>query len=193
MRRKLNRQTNLFTAVSSNPIARELEEISKIIDANPGVLDLVYQDLVKAKRHDTGREGLTAEQVLRCCILKQYRQLLGARSASDRRRYFYKHRIRHNGDVPARHDGLPNPQGFSMSWFILKQGCDDDGCPPITAATGSGLSAFRQWRGRCLHRRCCGCSRRWPGAGRPGPSPGASHVRAGSWRCCGARRLWRRG
>jgi len=75
MRRKLNRQTNLFTAVSSNPVARELEEISKIIDANPGVLDLVYQDLVRAKRHDTGREGLTAEQVLRCCILKQYRQL----------------------------------------------------------------------------------------------------------------------
>ena len=57
MRRKLNRQTNLFTTVSNNPIARELEEISKIIDANPGVLDLVYQDLVKAKRHDTGREG----------------------------------------------------------------------------------------------------------------------------------------
>jgi IS5 family transposase len=75
MRRKLNRQTNLFTAVSSNPVARELEEISKIIDANPGVLDLVYQDLVKTKRHDTGREGLTAEQVLRCCILKQYREL----------------------------------------------------------------------------------------------------------------------
>jgi IS5 family transposase len=75
MRRKLNRQTNLFTAVSSNPIARELEEISKIIDATPGVLDLVYHDLVKAKRQDTGREGLTAEQVLRCCILKQYRQL----------------------------------------------------------------------------------------------------------------------
>lgn len=75
MRRKLNRQTNLFAAVSSNPIARELEEISKIIDSNPGVLDLVYHDLVKAKRHDTGREGLTAEQVLRCCILKQYRQL----------------------------------------------------------------------------------------------------------------------
>ena len=46
MRRKLNRQTNLFTTVSNNPIARELEEISKIIDANPGALDLVYQDLV---------------------------------------------------------------------------------------------------------------------------------------------------
>jgi IS5 family transposase len=75
MRRKLNRQTNLFTTVSSTPIARELKEISKIIDANPGVLELAYQDLVKAKRHDTGREGMTAEQVLRCGILKQYRQL----------------------------------------------------------------------------------------------------------------------
>jgi transposase, IS5 family len=75
MRRKLNRQTNLFTSASSNPISRELEQISQILDANPGLLDLVYHDLVKAKRHDTGREGLTAEQVLRCCILKQYRQL----------------------------------------------------------------------------------------------------------------------
>ena len=75
MRRKLNRQTNLFTTVSNNPVARELEEISKIIDANPGILDLFYQDLVRAKRDDTGREGLTAEQVLRCCILKQYHQL----------------------------------------------------------------------------------------------------------------------
>jgi hypothetical protein len=54
------------------------------------------------------------------------RQLLGACSAPDRRRYLYKHRIRHNGDVNARYDGLSNPQGFCMSWFILKQGCDDN-------------------------------------------------------------------
>ncbi|HYA12849.1 MAG TPA: ISNCY family transposase [Syntrophales bacterium] len=75
MRRKFNPQMNLFTATSSNPIARELEHVSQILDANPQLLDLVYQDLVKAKRHDTGREGLTAEQVLRCAVLKQYRQL----------------------------------------------------------------------------------------------------------------------
>lgn len=65
MLRKLNLQTNLIYCRAYNPIARELEPVSKILDANPGVLDLVYQDLVKAKRHDTGREGLTAEQVLR--------------------------------------------------------------------------------------------------------------------------------
>ncbi len=75
MRQKLNRQTNVFTSISNNPVARELEEVSKIIDANPGILDLVFQDLVKSKKQDTGREGMTAEQVLRCAILKQYRQL----------------------------------------------------------------------------------------------------------------------
>jgi IS5 family transposase len=38
-------------------------------------VELVYQDLIRAKRHDTDREGLTAEQVLRCAVLKQFCQL----------------------------------------------------------------------------------------------------------------------
>jgi transposase, IS5 family len=75
MRRKLNRQMNLFAATSSNPIARELEQVSNILDANSQLLDLVYQDLIRARRRDTGREGMNAEQVLRCAVLKQYRQL----------------------------------------------------------------------------------------------------------------------
>jgi IS5 family transposase len=75
MRRKFNPQISLFTAASSNQISRELKQISQIIDANPQLRDLIYQDLVRAKRHDTGRKGLTAEQVLRCAVLKQYRQL----------------------------------------------------------------------------------------------------------------------
>ena len=75
MRRKFNPQINLFTSVTSNAISKELKYISQIIDANPQLRDLIYQDLVRAKRHDTGREGLTAEQVLRSAVLKQYRQL----------------------------------------------------------------------------------------------------------------------
>lgn len=39
------------------------------------LLDLVYRDLVGTKRHDTGRLELNVEQVLRCGVLKQYRQL----------------------------------------------------------------------------------------------------------------------
>ncbi len=67
MRRKFSPQLHLFTSASNNAICRELAGIYEILDANSQLLDLVYQDLVRAKHHDTGREGLTAEQVLWCC------------------------------------------------------------------------------------------------------------------------------
>lgn len=75
MRRKLNPQMSLFETPSNNVIAKELEQIAKILDANPELTEIVYQDLIKGRRHDTGREGINAEQVLRSSILKQYRQL----------------------------------------------------------------------------------------------------------------------
>jgi len=46
-----------------NKIARELEAISQVLDANQDILDLVYCDLVKYRRKDTGRNRMTAEQV----------------------------------------------------------------------------------------------------------------------------------
>jgi len=58
-----------------NQIAQELQQISQVLDATPQVLELAYQDLVRSSLPTTGREGMTAEQVLRCAILKQYRQL----------------------------------------------------------------------------------------------------------------------
>jgi transposase, IS5 family len=75
MRRKFNPQMNLFSPMARSSIVKELEQISTILDATPTVMDLVFQDLVKTRRPDTGREGMTAEQVLRCAILKQYREL----------------------------------------------------------------------------------------------------------------------
>ena len=75
MRKKFNPQMNLFSTVARNKIAQELRQISAVLDATPQVVDLVYQDLVRSCRPTTGREGMSAEQVLRCAILKQYRQL----------------------------------------------------------------------------------------------------------------------
>lgn len=75
MRRKRNPQLDLFMIMARNQIAKELQQISQVLDAAPKVLDLAYQDLVRSARPTTGREGMTAEQVLRCTILKQYRQL----------------------------------------------------------------------------------------------------------------------
>jgi len=75
MRRKRNPQMTLFDTPSNNPVAKELEQISKILDATPTLIEIIYHDLTREARHDTGREGMNAEQVLRCCVLKQYRQL----------------------------------------------------------------------------------------------------------------------
>lgn len=75
MRQKFTAQMSLFAPMARNSIVKELEGMSSILDANPNLLELVYQDLIKTSRADTGRQGLTAEQVLRCAVLKQYRQL----------------------------------------------------------------------------------------------------------------------
>lgn len=66
---------SLFSVTMRHDIGKELAAISAILDATPKMLDHVFADLTKASRKDTGREGLTAEQVLRCVVLKQFRSL----------------------------------------------------------------------------------------------------------------------
>ncbi len=75
MRQKLTRQMSIFSVTMRHDIGKELAVFSEILDATPKMLDLVYADLTRVARKDTGREGMTAEQVLRCVALKQYRNL----------------------------------------------------------------------------------------------------------------------
>lgn len=75
MRQKFTSQMSLFAPMARNSIVKELDQISKIIDDNLRLIHLVFQDIAGTSRTDTGRNGLTAEQVLRCAVLKQYRQL----------------------------------------------------------------------------------------------------------------------
>jgi IS5 family transposase len=75
MGQKRIKQLNIFHAFFKSDIGQELEMMSHILDENPKVLNGVYQDLVGLRRSDAGRKGLTAEQVLRCGILKQHRNL----------------------------------------------------------------------------------------------------------------------
>lgn len=75
MRQKLTRQMSIFSVTMRHDIGKELAAFSEILDATPKMLDLVFADLTRAACKDTGREGMTAEQVLRCVALKQYRNL----------------------------------------------------------------------------------------------------------------------
>ncbi len=74
MRQKCNAQLPLAVPASNHPRAQLLEKISRIIDENPTFNELVWQDLTSGKM-DHGNHGLTAEQALRCAVLKQLEQL----------------------------------------------------------------------------------------------------------------------
>lgn len=73
MREKHTLQISLFDQFTAHEIGRELEAMSNLLDAHPKLLDEVAKDLGLEAR--TGRRGMTAESVLRCALLKQYRQL----------------------------------------------------------------------------------------------------------------------
>jgi transposase, IS5 family len=75
MREKRDPQMSLFHVIPRNEIGKELEAISQIIDENHGIFEQVQRDLIGMKSAQTGRTGMTAEQVFRCAILKQYRNL----------------------------------------------------------------------------------------------------------------------
>src|SRR5580765_9064668 len=75
MRQERTVQASLFDLFAGHEIGRELKAMSHWLDDHGSVLGLVAEDLRRQGAKDTGRQGLPAEAVLRCALLKQYRQL----------------------------------------------------------------------------------------------------------------------
>jgi IS5 family transposase len=75
MRRRRQGQLELAHTIPRTEIGRELAAMSKVLDEMPKLYELAYRDLIGLKDAETGRIGMTAEQVVRAAILKQYRSL----------------------------------------------------------------------------------------------------------------------
>src|ERR1700757_4152091 len=75
MRQERIIQATLFDIFATHEIGRELKQISQWLDQHRPLLRLVSSDLCRDGLRETGRHGLPAEAVLRCALLKQYRQL----------------------------------------------------------------------------------------------------------------------
>jgi IS5 family transposase len=75
MRQERIIQASLFDVFATHEIGRELKQISHWLDQHRPLLRLVSNDLRREGVRGTGRRGLPAEAVLRCALLKQYRQL----------------------------------------------------------------------------------------------------------------------
>lgn len=75
MRQERTVQASIFDLFAGHEIGRELKAMSRWLDQHPALLKLVATDLLRRGVKETGREGLSAESVLRCGLLKQHRQL----------------------------------------------------------------------------------------------------------------------
>lgn len=75
MRQERIIQASLFDIFARHQIGRELKAMSAWLDDQRRLLSLVAADLGETQVMATGRHGLPAEAVLRCALLKQYRQL----------------------------------------------------------------------------------------------------------------------
>jgi len=75
MRQERIIQATIFEVFAEHEIGRELKAISQWLDEHRALLSLAASDLRRHGIQETGRHGLSAEAVVRCALLKQYRQL----------------------------------------------------------------------------------------------------------------------
>ena len=75
MRQKRTVHCSIFDFFAAHDIGRELKAMSAWLDTHPEVLAWVERDLRQGPVEESGRKGQTVESVLRCALLKQYRQL----------------------------------------------------------------------------------------------------------------------
>lgn len=75
MRQKRTVQSSIFDFYAEHEIGHELKAISDWLDEHPEILEWITPDLCQSDVQATGRTGLSVESILRCAILKQYRQI----------------------------------------------------------------------------------------------------------------------
>ena len=78
MRKKILAQRTVFDhaidlLVQMFKPSKKLKKMSAILDANPDIVAAVHADLTEHST-DSGSHGMSAERVVRCAVLKQYKQ-----------------------------------------------------------------------------------------------------------------------
>lgn len=71
MRQNYEKQLPMSKGWPDHELSRELRVISDILDSHPEIYNTVLKDITQGKRTDRGSHGMSAEQVLRCAILKR--------------------------------------------------------------------------------------------------------------------------
>ena len=75
MRETHTAQRSIFQTTTDHEIAYELKRMSDWLDGHPELLNRICEDFQSGGVSRRGRRGMTFESILRCAILKQYRQV----------------------------------------------------------------------------------------------------------------------
>ena len=75
MRKTHTSQVSIFDTFAAHDIGRELEGMSRWLDEHREIVQWVAEDLKGQAVKETGRAGMSVESVVRCGLLKQYREL----------------------------------------------------------------------------------------------------------------------
>jgi IS5 family transposase len=145
MRRAQYPQLSFHAPLTDCDQLAELQEIDKILDANPQILELVHADLVRDIDPDKGSRGLSAETVLRILALKQ------------RFDFTYKDLVFHLGDSPTfrwfcRLDCAQRPKKSTMQHNVKKlqpETLQAINCELVLYAMKQGIEPIRKVRTDC--------------------------------------------
>jgi len=74
MRKTIHQQPSLFPVYIQHSRADELRAVSEVLDEAPGLARFVQLDLCDGVDADNGRQGMSAEQVLRCAVAQKLEQ-----------------------------------------------------------------------------------------------------------------------
>ena len=75
MRQRRTVQRSIFENYAEHEIGLRLEQISTILDEQPGILELIEKDFKDDTLKNTGRCGMSIESIFRCLLLKQELQV----------------------------------------------------------------------------------------------------------------------
>jgi IS5 family transposase len=70
-----NDQPSIFERYAKHETGEQLKRLSAVLDQVPGLIEQLQHDLIASGVASTGRQAMPVESVLRCAVLKQWRQL----------------------------------------------------------------------------------------------------------------------
>ena len=115
MRKARVAQASIFESYSKHELGVRLKLLSDLLDQHPDILSLVTPDLVDESVANVGRDGLSAESIFRCLLLKQQLGL-----SYEQLSFHLSDSITYRSFARLAHDSTPSRSGLQSTIRRIK-------------------------------------------------------------------------